>query len=204
MDLTFHPLSLEALDEAAVESLCLFIASDERPLTGLAGLTDWRLSGRLSRLLRAGLLCGDAGEAVLTPTGPRMGFEKLFLFGLGRSDQNEEALVAQLAAALRKLGQAGVREAALQLPSRLAPEVGMKTLIDELRGPARALLFAAEPQTLVAAFSRVTGGQAPAEKRAVREAEGKPEPKTTPPASQRYVPPPPKPHVFQKDKKKHR
>jgi len=113
MNLSFFPLSLEAVDQAAVESLCLFVASDERPLTGLAGLVDWRLSARLSRLLRAGLLSGDAGEAVLTPPGARMGFQKLFLFGVGRSDQSEESLVAHLGVAHRKLAHAGVREAAL-------------------------------------------------------------------------------------------
>ena len=40
MDLTFFPLTLDAIDQAAAESLCLFVASDERPLTGLAGLVD--------------------------------------------------------------------------------------------------------------------------------------------------------------------
>ena len=43
MDLSFFPLTLEAIDQAAAESLCLFIGADERPLTGLAGLTDWRV-----------------------------------------------------------------------------------------------------------------------------------------------------------------
>lgn len=154
MDLSFFPLTLEAIDQAAAESLCLFIASDERPLTGLAGLADWRLSGRLSRLLRAGLLSGEAGEAVLTPPGPRLGFQKLFLFGVGRSDESEESLVEHLGEALRKLAQAGVREAAMQLPARLAPEVGIRTLIDELQGPGRAMVFGPDPQKLVSALSQ--------------------------------------------------
>src|SRR3989442_7133162 len=71
MDLTFFPLTLDAIDQAAAESLCLFVASDERPLTGLAGLVDWRLTARLSRLVRGGQLTGEAGEAVLTSPGPR-------------------------------------------------------------------------------------------------------------------------------------
>ncbi|MCA1828774.1 MAG: hypothetical protein LC689_17765, partial [Myxococcales bacterium] len=153
MDLSFFPLTLEAIDEAAAESLCLFVASDERPLTGLAGLTDWRLSGRLSRLLRAGQVKGEAGEAVLTPAGPRLGFQKLFLFGLGPSDQSDGSLVQHVAEALRKLAHAGVRDTAMQLPARLSPEVGVRTLIDELQGPERALLFAADPQRLVSALS---------------------------------------------------
>src|SRR5438128_9775602 len=102
MDLSFFPLTLEAIDEAAAESLCLFIGSDERPLTGLAGLADWRLSGRLSRLLRAGLLSGDAGGAVLTPPGPRLGFQQLFLFGRSCSAPRDESLAQRLAEALRQ------------------------------------------------------------------------------------------------------
>jgi hypothetical protein len=153
MDLSFFPLTLDAIDQAAAESLCLFIASDERPLTGLAGLTDWRLSGRLSKLLRSGLLSGAEGEAVLTPAGARLGFQKLFLFGLGTSDQSDEALVERVAEALRKIANAGVREAAMQLPARLSAEVGVRTLIDELQGPEKALLFAADPQRLVSALS---------------------------------------------------
>jgi hypothetical protein len=269
MDLSFYPLTLEAIDQAAVETLCLFIAADERPLTGLAGLADWRLSGRLSRLLRAGLLSGDAGEAVLTPPGARLGFQKLFVFGVGRSDESEEALVAHLGLALRKLTEAGVRDAAMQLPARLAPEVGIRALVAGLPGPGRAILFAPDPQKLVAALSQVASGQAQTERRAVKapagpppakhalprnpppppslpkvspppfapqrdsplaqlapvptasalpippepiapaveskpEAERRAEPKPTPPPPQRYVPPAPKPNVFQKGKKKHR
>jgi hypothetical protein len=155
MDLSFSPLTLEAIDLAAAESLCLFVASDERPLTGLAGLADWRLSGRLSRLLRGGLLTGDAGEAVLTQPGARLAFRKLFLFGLGSSDQSEAALVLRIAEALRKLVEAGVREAALQLPSRVSPEAGVRVLIEELQGPGRAIIFGAEPIRLAAALSKL-------------------------------------------------
>ena len=71
MDLSFYPLTLEALDQANAqgnaEALCLFIGADERPLVGLSGLCDWRLSGGLSRMLRGGLVKGEDGEALLTP-----------------------------------------------------------------------------------------------------------------------------------------
>jgi len=225
MELSFSPLTLEAIDQAAAESLCLFVASDERPLTGLAGLADWRLSGRLSRLLRAGLLTGDAGEAVLTQPGARMGFRKLFLFGLGSSDQSEASLVLRIADALRQLVQAGVREAALHLPSRVSPEAGIRLLLGELQGPGRAVVFGAEPQRLAAAFSKLAPDRNPTpqtvsppepkpkprpkpEREPEREPEPEPErnpsslePRPTPPPSQRYVPPPPKPNVFEKKKK---
>jgi hypothetical protein len=168
MDLSFFPLTLDAMDQAAAESLCLFIPSDERPLTGLAGLVDWRLTGRLSRLLKGGLLTGDAGEAVLTQPGTRLGYKKMFLFGVGPASQSEDDLREQVAEALRKLGQAGVHEAAMQLPARLPPEVGVRTLIEELQGPGRALIFGSDPQKLVSALSQTARGAARIEQRVVK------------------------------------
>jgi hypothetical protein len=161
MELSFFPLTLEAVDQAQAEALCLFIASDERPLTGLAGLCDWRLSGKLSRLLRTGLLTGDAGEAVLTPPGARMAFQKLFLFGIGPSGQGDPELIGRVTEALHKLGQAGVREAAIQLPARLSMEAGIRALLDELRGPGRAMVFGPDPQKLITVLSQAASRPPP-------------------------------------------
>src|SRR6266446_3210351 len=66
-------------EQAAIDQLIQHTSTNwklERPLTGLAGLVDWRLSGRLSRLIRAGLVIGAAGEALLTPPGMRLAFKK--------------------------------------------------------------------------------------------------------------------------------
>jgi len=196
MDLSFHPLSLEAIDQAGAEALCLFVSEDERPLNGLAGLTDWRLAGRLSRMIRAGLVTGASGEALLTPPGARLAFGKLFVFGLGK-EQSEAELSARLSDALRRLAKAGVREAALQLPARLPAEVGVRTLMDSEHSLARALLFASEPGKMVTTLSQ-EASLPPMERRTVKvsppaPAVPKPEPQrpgqTGP---QRYVPPPPK------------
>ncbi|HTO95760.1 MAG TPA: M17 family peptidase N-terminal domain-containing protein [Myxococcales bacterium] len=222
MDLSFFPLTLEAVDQAAADSLCLFVASDERPLTGLAGLVDWRLTARLSRLLRGGQLTGDAGEAVLTSPGPRLGFRKMFLFGIGPSDQSEEDLQRRVGEALRKLSEAGVRDAALQLPSRLSPESGVRALVDALQGPGRAVVFAPEPQKMIAVLGQVARGQARLEQRTVKvpspaplqggsqevpvapPLESEPAPadgkRPSPPPAQRYVPSLPRQNVFKKKK----
>ncbi|HEY2028760.1 MAG TPA: M17 family peptidase N-terminal domain-containing protein [Myxococcales bacterium] len=170
MDLTFFPLTLEAVDQAAAESLCLFIGEDERPLTGLAGLADWRLSGRLSRLLRSGALTGEDGEAVLTPPGSRLRFTKLFLFGLGKS-QDEASLMRRVAEGMRKVAQAGVQEAALQLPARLTPDAGIRALVDEPEAPSRTMVFTPEPQKMMAALSHAASrGKAHLERRVVKVA----------------------------------
>lgn len=183
MDLSFYPLTLDAFDAASAESLCLFVASDERPLTGLAGLADWRLSGKLSRLLRAGLLTGSAGEALLTQPGPRLGFKKMFLFGVGPAAQPEDKLTSYVLGALRKLEQAGVREAATHLPSHLSPDAGIRTLIDQLPGPGKTMLFGPDPQKLVAALSReALRGQPARPTRSITPPQ--PVPRYTPPARQ--------------------
>jgi hypothetical protein len=170
MELSFFPLTLEAVDQSAAEALCVFVGEDERPLAGLAGLADWRLSGGLSRLLRSGLLKGVQGEALLTPAR-RLPFRKLFLFGIGPQQQGEEELSACVAEALRKLASARVEDAALQLPARLSPEAGIRVLLDAEQAPVRALVFGPDPAALVRALSqaaRSRGTSAPPERRVVK------------------------------------
>ena len=172
MDLSFRPLTLEALDEAEAEAVCLFVGEDERPLTGLAGLVDWRLAGRLSGMIRSGLLTGAPGEALLTPPGARLPFEKLFLFGTG-SLRDPAGLSARLLEALRKL-------------------------LEEEQAPVRGLLFAADPAQIAGSLAQ-TGVARPPDRRVVKvpapeakpvapgPAAREPAPRTGP---QRYVPPP--------------
>jgi hypothetical protein len=186
MELSYYPLTMEALDQADAEALCLFVSEDERPLTGLAGLVDWRLSGRLSRMIRAGLVIGAAGEALLTPPGMRLAFKKLFVFGLG-SARSDEELAARLADALRRLAQAGVKDAALQLPARLAPERGVQTLMEGDGAIARALVFTPEPAKLVTSLSQ-SSGSSQVERRVVKVPSP---PRVLPPPRTRQRPPPP-------------
>jgi hypothetical protein len=143
----------------------------------------------------------------------------MFLFGIGPSGQTDDQLQGHVADALRKLAHAGVREAALQLPPRLSPEVGVRTLIEELQGSGRTVVFAHEPQKMIAALSKVARGQARVEQRTVKvqsppppaaepvvatavESEPpRPGRKPVPPPPQRYVPAEPKQNVFKKKKK---
>lgn len=170
MEISFYPLTLEAMDRSAAEALCLFVGEDERPLAGLAGLADWRLAGGLSRLVRQGLLHGTSGEALLTPAR-RLPFRKLFLFGLGPQAQDEAALSAHVDEAMRKLASAQVEDAALQLPARITPEAGVRLLLAAERGPSRALVFGPDPSALMRALSqaaRSRGVPAPPERRVVK------------------------------------
>ena len=103
---------------------------DERPLRGAAGLCDWRLGGRISRLLGARIgpqrddrgeavkLHGAFGEKLLLPTGPRLPFARLVLFGLGPQRSFDESLarraVDELLATLYQLVDAPARDGASQ------------------------------------------------------------------------------------------
>src|SRR5262249_732244 len=78
MDVDFVAPDLRRLEAATqAELVACAIWEDERPMTGLAGLLDWRLAGRLSRLARDGFLAGTLGEVLFVPGRPRLPFEKV-------------------------------------------------------------------------------------------------------------------------------
>ncbi len=59
--------------------------SDRRPLRETMGLADWRMNGRLSRLIEENKVNGAFGETVFIPTQGRLSAETLILYGLGDS-----------------------------------------------------------------------------------------------------------------------
>lgn len=100
---------LEATSEpvTAVEAdVCLLPwFEDERPLSGLLGLFDWRRSGTLSTLARDGVATGRWDESVLLPAGPTLPASRLVLLGCGRRERFDEA-------AAEEIGRRAVRVAA--------------------------------------------------------------------------------------------
>lgn len=119
MDVHFVAPELRRLDELKIEALVMPFFSDERPLRGPLGSVDWRLCGRVSRLIERGIVTGKKGETVLVPARPRLPFEKLFLYGLGpRADFDYIANDTALNAMLGTLSRARVRASVLVLPGR--------------------------------------------------------------------------------------
>jgi hypothetical protein len=95
VNVTFLAAELAKWDQldpagAVPEALVLPFFADERPLRGAAGLCDWRLCGKLSRLLQSRRVDGAEAEATLFPPGPRLPFRRLILFGLGPADRFDE------------------------------------------------------------------------------------------------------------------
>ena len=110
-----------------VDSIALGIFEDERPLKGTAGLVDWRLHGRLSRLLLSSFVTGQFMESCLTPAGDHLPMDKVILFGQGSLEALDARRFTQVAEEiLSTLGRIGSTHFAWSIwdltRGRLAPE----------------------------------------------------------------------------------
>lgn len=99
-------LRLSALDALDVDALAVFVGP-ERPLQGLAGLVDWRLCGALSRAILAGVFEARSEEALLLPSGGRIGPPRIFCFGLPDLPLSPEAFLHASRTACEALARAG-------------------------------------------------------------------------------------------------
>lgn len=151
IDLRFVAPDLRRLDEAGAEVVACGVWKDERPLTGLACLLDWRLAGRLSRLARKGFLAGDVGEVLVIPARPRLPFDKLLACGLGpRASFDPTTFRTVLERLLDALTGLSVKKAVIELPGRgnagVDPELAAEILLDVLGNDEReTLCFVEEP-----------------------------------------------------------
>lgn len=119
MDILYVRPTLDQLDLAGTEVLIAAIASNERPPHGLAGLVDWRLAGRLSRLIKQGFITGRVGEVTLVPGKPKLPFDKVLLFGVGSSEDFSEQVYRNLVPRiLTTLEGLHARSAVVELPGR--------------------------------------------------------------------------------------
>lgn len=131
MALTVLPLDLARWDEAKRDCLVLPVFRDDRPLRGAAGLADWRLCGKLSRLLRDSKATADAGETMLLPPGRRLRFQRILWFGLGDAKgYSEERFRKDLAWMLAVVQRAGVADWAVQMPGRASGLIGARRAIE--------------------------------------------------------------------------
>jgi len=131
MAVHFLQNQLRRWDETEGDALVLSFFSDERPLRGAAGLADWRLCGRLSRLIKHRRISGRRGETVMLPPGRRLSFQRIFLFGLGNSDRFDEDTYRQYVRWIRDvLARAGVSSYAVQAPGRASERIGARRSLE--------------------------------------------------------------------------
>ena len=79
-----------------LDAQCAVVTSfaDCRPLKGNAALLDWRLNGRLSRILIGRRFRGDFREALLLPSEGRIKSREILFLGLGDRASFGEASVS--------------------------------------------------------------------------------------------------------------
>ncbi|HSD86028.1 MAG TPA: M17 family peptidase N-terminal domain-containing protein [Kofleriaceae bacterium] len=131
MALSVLPLDLARWDETARDCLVLPVFRDDRPLRGAAGLADWRLCGRLSRLLKSERATAEAGETLLLPPGRRLKFKRVMWFGLGDAKgYTDDRFRKDLAWILGVVKKAGVADWALQAPGRASGLIGARRAVE--------------------------------------------------------------------------
>lgn len=147
VDLRFVPRALRHIDEIGAEVIACGVYRDDRPFAGVAGLLDWRLAGRLSRLAKRGFLLGEVGELLAMPVRPRLPFDKLLVAGLGpRGAFGDATFRKVLERTLGALEGLNVKKAVLELPGRgddaISAERSAEILLDLLGDDERdALTF---------------------------------------------------------------
>jgi hypothetical protein len=118
-------------DEADGDTLVVTFFADERPLRGAAGLADWRLCGRLSRLIKHQRVSGAMGEALMMPPGRRLPFRLMVLFGLGPSRGFDEKAYRESVRRIQGvLERAGVARYAIQPPGRATGLVAARRALE--------------------------------------------------------------------------
>lgn len=119
MDLRFITPNLRSLDLAGTEVLVAPLCKGEHPPRGVTGLLDWRLSGRISRLIQQGFATGELGEVLLLPGRPKLAFDKMVLFGIGKPEAFSELVFrATVHRILNTLEGLKARSAVVELPGR--------------------------------------------------------------------------------------
>jgi hypothetical protein len=131
MALSVLPLDLSRWDEARRECLVLSVFKDERPLRGAAGLADWRLCGKLSRLVKANRISAESQETMMLPPGRRLAFSKIMWFGLGESKgYSDDRFRKDLTRILNVVNKAGITDWAFQAPGRASGLIGARRAIE--------------------------------------------------------------------------
>lgn len=131
MPLSVLPLDLARWDESARDALVLPVFKDDRPLRGAAGLADWRLCGRLSRLVKSNRATAEAGETLLFPPGRRLPFSRILWFGLGDArGYSDERFRRDLARIVEVVTAAGAADWALQAPGRASGLIGARRAVE--------------------------------------------------------------------------
>jgi len=79
-----------ALFEGKIEGLAVTCYANQRPLSGLVGLLDWRFNGAISEYVRSGAVTGKTGEICYLPLSRRNRVFHVLLLGCGNLDKQKK------------------------------------------------------------------------------------------------------------------
>ena len=114
MHLTCTSTPIDRLD---VDTVSVSLFSDERPLRGSTGLVDWRLCGRLSRMILKGEMTGAFGEKLLVHAGNRLPAHRVLVTGIGDTGEySYDRLTRTLKETSKTLAGMKVASVAITLP----------------------------------------------------------------------------------------
>jgi hypothetical protein len=150
MALSVLPLDLARWDETARDCLVLPVFRNDRPLRGAAGLADWRLCGRLSRLLKTSRATAEQGETMMLPPGRRLRFKRVLWFGLGDAKgYSDDRLRKDLIWIADVVNKAGASDWAVQAPGRSSGLIGarraVEVILEEQTLAAQAITLLEDP-----------------------------------------------------------
>lgn len=137
MKIHFLKPDLHQMDQVRADTLAINLFEEDRPPRGFAGLTDWRLCGRVSRLIASGAVTGRFRETVLFPAYARLPANRVCMLGLGRRADFSAARAREaswvLAEALRKLRAPSFIVSLPGSPmTSIPPRVRMDLFLEEL------------------------------------------------------------------------
>jgi hypothetical protein len=112
---------LAGLDALSVDSIALPLFNHVRQPLGVAGFVDWRLCGRIGRMVLKRKFKGELGETMLMSTLSRVGeVQRIFLFGLGSPrEMNESEAASQAQKLVTVLTDAGCKQLGIAGPPPL-------------------------------------------------------------------------------------
>jgi cytosol aminopeptidase family protein len=108
---------LNGLDVLSVDAVALHLFQEKKQPRAVAGYVDWRMCGRLARLMLDDRFKGEIDETLLMPSKGRIGAERLFLVGLGDPGKGRFGIIDRVEQAGQMLLDAGARSVALGGPS---------------------------------------------------------------------------------------
>jgi hypothetical protein len=137
--------TLGAVDALAVDSIVVGLCRDVRPLAGALGMIDWRLCGRLSRLLESGTITGDLDEKILFPTSGRLSAPRLFIYGWGPVAEAKGNSAGRLSGMVQMLDQVKAERVAFAFPEPARHFIHLAGEVEACLGARLVAMFGADP-----------------------------------------------------------